>query len=105
MTEADKIFSKFPDFIKEFIYRNNWTELRGIQIDAADVIFNTDANLLLSSSTASGKTEAAFFPIITDILDLGNFGRANVTRSVSGRMITSHGKEGIENKKKQYSIY
>ena len=69
MTEADKIFSKFPDFIKEFIYRNNWTELRGIQIDAADVIFNTDANLLLSSSTASGKTEAAFFPIITDILD------------------------------------
>ena len=69
MTEADKIFSRFPDFIKEFIYKNNWTELRGIQIDAADVIFNTDSNLLLSSSTASGKTEAAFFPIITDILD------------------------------------
>ena len=69
MTEADKIFSKFPDFIKEFIYRNNWTELREIQLDAADVIFNTDSNLLLSSSTASGKTEAAFFPIITDILD------------------------------------
>ena len=69
MTEADKIFSKFPDFIKEFIYRNNWTQLRAIQLDAADVIFNTDSNLLLSSSTASGKTEAAFFPIITDILE------------------------------------
>lgn len=68
MTKADKIFSKFPDFIKEFIYRNNWTELRDIQLDAADVIFNTDSNLLLSSSTASGKTEAAFFPIITDVL-------------------------------------
>ena len=69
MTEADKIFSRFPDFIKEFIYRNSWTQLRQIQLDAADVIFNTDSNLLLSSSTASGKTEAAFFPIITDILD------------------------------------
>ena len=69
MTKADKIFSRFPDFIKEFIYRNNWTELRDIQLDAADVIFNTESNLLLSSSTASGKTEAAFFPIITDILD------------------------------------
>ena len=69
MTEADKIFSRFPDFIKEFIYRNNWTQLRDIQLNAADVIFNTDSNLLLSSSTASGKTEAAFFPIITDILD------------------------------------
>ena len=69
MTKADKIFSRFPDFIKEFIYRNSWTELRDIQLDAAEVIFNTDANLLLSSSTASGKTEAAFFPIITDILE------------------------------------
>lgn len=69
MTKADKIFSRFPDFIKEFIYRNSWTELRDIQLDAADVIFNTESNLLLSSSTASGKTEAAFFPIITDVLD------------------------------------
>ena len=69
MTEADKIFSRFPDFIKEFIYRNNWSELRDIQLDAAKVIFDTESNLLLSSSTASGKTEAAFFPIITDILD------------------------------------
>ncbi len=68
MTEADRIFSKFPDFIKEFIYKNNWSELRDIQLDAAKVIFDTEANLLLSSSTASGKTEAAFFPIITDIL-------------------------------------
>ncbi len=69
MTEADKIFSRFPDFIKEFIYRSNWNELRDIQLDAARVIFDTESNLLLSSSTASGKTEAAFFPIITDILE------------------------------------
>lgn len=68
MTEADKIFSKFPDFIKEYIFSHGWSELREIQIEAARVIFDTDANLLLSSSTASGKTEAAFFPIITDII-------------------------------------
>ncbi len=69
MTEAERVFSKFPDFIKEYIYSHNWTELRDIQLDAARVIFETDSNLLLSSSTASGKTEAAFFPIITDILN------------------------------------
>ncbi len=69
MTKADRIFSRFPDFIKEFIYRNGWTELREIQLEAARVIFETDANLLLSSSTASGKTEAAFFPIITDVIE------------------------------------
>ena len=69
MTQADRVFSRFPDFIKEYIYRNNWTELRDIQLEAARVIFETKANLLLSSSTASGKTEAAFFPIISDILE------------------------------------
>lgn len=69
MSEADKIFDRFPDFIKEYIYSHGWQELRETQISAADVIFNTDDNLLLSSSTASGKTEAAFFPILSDLVD------------------------------------
>ena len=69
MTYADRIFSRFPDFIKEYIYGHGWSELREIQLEAARVIFETKSNLLLSSSTASGKTEAAFFPIISDIVD------------------------------------
>ena len=67
MTEADIVFERFPDFIKEFIYSNSWEELRGVQIAAAKTIFESDNDLLLTSSTASGKTEAAFFPIITDL--------------------------------------
>lgn len=69
MTDADRVFMRFPDFIKEYIYSHSWTELRDVQIEAARVIFETDSNLLISSSTASGKTEAAFFPIISDIYD------------------------------------
>lgn len=69
MTSADRVFARFPDFIKEYIYGHGWTELREIQLEAARVIFETDSNLLLSSSTASGKTEAAFFPIISDIVE------------------------------------
>ena len=69
MSEADRIFSRFPDFIKEYIYGHGWSELREVQLEAARVIFDTDSNLLISSSTASGKTEAAFFPIISDIYD------------------------------------
>ncbi|MBO7304241.1 MAG: DEAD/DEAH box helicase [Clostridia bacterium] len=69
MTSADKVFSRFPDFIKEYIYSHGWSELREIQLSAAEVIFESDSNLLLSSSTASGKTEAAFFPIISDIVE------------------------------------
>lgn len=69
MTEADRVFSRFPDFLKEYVYSRGWEELREIQLSAADVIFNTDSNLLLSSSTASGKTEAAFFPVISTIME------------------------------------
>lgn len=39
--------------------------MRAVQIDACKVIFDTNAHLLLAASTASGKTEAAFLPIIT----------------------------------------
>ena len=59
------VFDRFAPFIQDFIYKNGWEELRAIQVAAADVIFNSDDNLLLSASTASGKTEAAFFPILT----------------------------------------
>ena len=65
MTEADKIFERFPDFIREYIYSHSWDSLRAVQIAAARSIFYTENNLLLTSSTASGKTEAAFFPILT----------------------------------------
>lgn len=69
MTEADRIFERFPSFIQEFIYRHEWQELRGVQIAAAKTIFETDNNLLLTSSTASGKTEAAFLPVLSQIYE------------------------------------
>lgn len=68
MSEND-IFYRFSPFIQDFIYRNGWQDLRAVQVAAADVIFNTDKNLLITSSTASGKTEAAFFPIISQMYE------------------------------------
>ena len=59
------IFSRYAPFVQDFIYKNNWEALRAIQVAAGDAIFNSDENVLLSASTASGKTEAAFFPILT----------------------------------------
>lgn len=59
------IFNRYAPFIQDFIYQNNWQSLRAVQVAAADAVFNTDDNVLLSASTASGKTEAAFFPILT----------------------------------------
>ena len=63
------IFSRYSDFIQDFIYRSGWQDLRAIQVAAGDAIFNTDQNVLLCASTASGKTEAAFFPILTEFVE------------------------------------
>ena len=61
------MFNRLAPFLQDYIYSQGWEELRPIQVGACDVIFNTDKNLILSSGTASGKTEAAFFPTLTDI--------------------------------------
>ena len=59
-------FDRYAPFIQDFIYSHDWESLRSIQVAAADAIFNTQDNVLLTASTASGKTEAAFFPILTE---------------------------------------
>lgn len=60
-----QVFDRFAPFVQDFIYAHDWEALRGIQVAAAEAIFDTHDHVLLTSSTASGKTEAAFFPILT----------------------------------------
>ena len=59
------VFSRLAPFIQEYIYQQNWTQLRPIQEKACEVIFDTSSHLLIATTTASGKTEAAFLPILT----------------------------------------
>ena len=59
------VFERYAPFIQDYIYRSGWQSLRSVQNAAGDAIFNTEENVLLTASTASGKTEAAFFPILT----------------------------------------
>ena len=59
------IFERYAPFIQDYIYNSGWQSLRAVQNAAGDAIFNTDDNVLLTASTASGKTEASFFPILS----------------------------------------
>ena len=63
--EANKVFSRYAPFIRDHIYSQGWSELRDVQIEAAKVVFDSDDDLLITSATASGKTEAAFFPVLS----------------------------------------
>ncbi len=59
------VFSRYAPFIQDYIFENGWQTLRAVQNAAGEAIFGTEENVLLAASTASGKTEAAFFPILT----------------------------------------
>ena len=59
------VFERYAPFVQDYVYRSGWKCLRAVQNAAGDAIFNTDQNVLITASTASGKTEAAFFPILT----------------------------------------
>ncbi len=69
LSTAEEVFELFSPFIQEYIYSRGWDKLHEVQLAAADTIFTTDNNLLITSATASGKTEAAFFPILSQFYD------------------------------------
>ena len=48
-------FERYAPFVQDYIYRNNWENLRAIQVAAADAIFNTDENLLLTVNAGSSE--------------------------------------------------
>lgn len=51
--------------IQRWIWSKKWTELRDAQEQAIPLLLNGCKDIIIAASTASGKTEAAFFPILT----------------------------------------
>jgi ATP-dependent Lhr-like helicase len=47
----------------------NWTNLRPIQVDTIFAISQSNNHLVISANTAAGKTEAAFLPILSQIIE------------------------------------
>ena len=60
-------FDQLSEPIRKYIRDKRWEQLRPIQIAAISKILTTDSNYILASRTASGKTEAAFLPILSKV--------------------------------------
>jgi len=60
-------FDLLSEPIRKFIRDKGWEQLRPIQTAAIAKILSSDDNLILASRTASGKTEAAFLPILSKV--------------------------------------
>ena len=62
-------FDKLARPVQKWIRQQGWRELRDIQARAINSIHDNQADLIVAASTAGGKTEAAFFPLISQVLD------------------------------------
>lgn len=60
-------FELLSEPIRKYIRDKGWEALRPIQTGAIQRIISTDMNYILASRTASGKTEAAFLPILSKV--------------------------------------
>ena len=68
MTEASQAFDQLDRTVRRWVWRQQWNELRDIQERAVAPILN-GRDVLISSATASGKTEAAFLPICSALAE------------------------------------
>ncbi|MCL6692413.1 DEAD/DEAH box helicase [Pseudomonas sp. R3.Fl] len=61
-------FDLLDPAIQRWVYREGWTSLRDAQERAIPALLNADRDVIIAASTAAGKTEAAFLPILTNLL-------------------------------------
>ena len=61
------MFHLLAEPIRRYVRDQRWEELRPIQAAAIQHILADDDNYILASRTASGKTEAAFLPILSKV--------------------------------------
>jgi ATP-dependent Lhr-like helicase len=64
-------FELYHPGVQKWIWTQGWTELRDIQEQAAREILSGEADVVIASATASGKTEAAFLPIGSIVAEEG----------------------------------
>ena len=58
----NSVFELLDPTIQKWVYKQGWDDLRDIQKKAIKPILSQNVDVVISASTAAGKTEAAFLP-------------------------------------------
>src|SRR5579884_2927596 len=69
-------FAQLDPRIQRWIWDQGWTSLRAVQERAAAPLLGGKVDTILAAATSAGKTEAAFFPLLTRLVrgeDAGGF--------------------------------
>lgn len=75
MGQTSSSFSLLDEKVQKWVWRQGWSSLKDIQENSIPIVLSQDNDVIISAATAGGKTEAAFLPILTSILqDRVSFG-------------------------------
>jgi ATP-dependent Lhr-like helicase len=66
---AKPAFELLHPGVQRQLWQMRWTNLRPLQVEAIRALARPSGDVILSAATASGKTEAAFLPILSQIAD------------------------------------
>lgn len=65
---ASSAFLQLDPRIQHYLWSEGWGALRAVQELAIPEVLPADRDVIVAASTASGKTEAAFLPVLTHLL-------------------------------------
>ena len=68
MSDQSTSFHQLDERIQRFIWTEGWESLRDAQEAAIPLIVKGDRDVIVAAATAAGKTEAAFLPALTHLL-------------------------------------
>lgn len=68
MSQSSAFHLLHPD-IQRYLWAEQWESLRDVQELSIPVVLRGDRDVVIAASTASGKTEAAFLPALTNALE------------------------------------
>lgn len=68
MSDASSSFHLLDERIQRFIWAESWESLREAQEAAIPLIVKAERDVIVAAATAAGKTEAAFLPALTHLL-------------------------------------
>ena len=68
MSNNSSSFELLHESIQKWVWNQGWTSLRDIQENSIPVVLRGDKDVIISASTAGGKTEAAFLPILSRLM-------------------------------------
>ena len=72
---SDTAYARLAEPVRRWIHGQGWTGLHDVQARAVEPVLAADRDVLITAATAAGKTEAAFLPALSHLVERRASGR------------------------------